>query len=384
MTVLHDDRSHEPGTHVLLLGVGNYPFLKNGTSGKPFHMPMGMGQLSSPPVSVRKMASWFMDGATGFHNPERPLRSMQVLCSSAVPVQLTTGAGRLKTIDPARMSKVERAVNEWMARASRNPDNIAIFYFCGHGVAFGEAENSLLLEGFGGKQTNPMSDAIAFDEMRLGLLRHCEANHQIHLIDACRTPPTKQFTELYGNRVTGNPIAVAGLSLGLRGKIAPIFFAAGLASTAYGDPDKPSLFTEGLLQSMRGTASRNKADQWSIQVNALAEGINQCVASRGEEEQEQYCHPREAGQSFPIHTLRAEPEVMVKVFTRDLRQLPQTILAHEATKTKTRQERLPHPDPWWVSLSSGEYNFEALAAADKKLLAQKVHHVLPPGLEIVL
>lgn len=385
MTVLIDDGQADPGTHVLLVGVGDYPYLKDGDDAKPFDMAMGMGQLSSPPLSVQALATWFMDADAGFHNPDRPLRSIQVLCSADGPVQIDGPDGAPHAVDRARMPTVNRAVIDWMARAGRNPENLAVFFFCGHGLAIGEAENTLLLEDFGGNPADPMVDAIAFNQMRLGVLRHCAAKHQIHLVDACRTPPTKEFMSIYGNGEMGVPIARAGVSRELRGKIAPVYFATGLASAAYGLSGQPSLFTQGLLQSMRGAASRDKDDHWEVQVPALAEGINKCVASMSFQVQPQYCQPHETGQELMIHRLRADPEVIVKVFTRDPNLLPQAILAHVDEDTQAREERPPDPAPWWVALSTGSYRFEALAAGDKtKVLGQRRRYVMPPAVEVGL
>lgn len=385
MTVLLDDGQADPGTHVLLVGVGHYPFLKDGNAPNPFGMPMGMGQLSSPPLSVCALATWFMDAGAGFHNPDRPLRSLQVLCSADAPVQVIGPGGGPQAVDRARMPAVRQAVIDWMARAGRNSENLAVFFFCGHGLAFGEAENALLLEDFGGNPAHPMADAIAFDSMRLGVMRHCVANHQIHLVDACRTPPTKEFLDTYGNGATGDPIAVAGLSRKLRDKIAPVYFATGLASAAYGLNGQPSLFTQGLLQSMRGPASRDKDDHWEVQVPALAEGINKCVASMSFQVQPQYCQPHETGPELMIHRLRADPEVIVKIFTRDPNLLPLAILAHVDEGTQVREERPPDPAPWWVALSTGSYRFEALAAGNKtQVLGQRSKYVMPPGTEVGL
>lgn len=385
MTVLLDDELPDPGTHVLLIGVGDYPYLSE-EDGKPaFEMAMGMGSLSSPPVSVRALTEWFMDPSTGFHNPDRPLRSLQVLSSDANLVFLTDASGVARSVDRARLEGVKTAIANWMTRASRNSDNLAIFYFCGHGLAFGEAENALLLEGFGGNDLNPMADAIAFDSFRLGVMRHCKAKHQIHLIDACRTPPTKQFLQTYGGRMTGDPIATAGLGPMLRDKIAPVYFATGLGAAAYGLDGQPSLFTKGLLQSMRGPASRDKDLHWEVQVPALAEGINKCLASMVFEVQPQYCQPHETGPELMIHRLRGHPEAMVKVFTRDPNLLPQAVLAHIHESGTSRIEREPSPTPWWVALPTGSYRFEALASGDKAtLLGQAKKYVVPPSAEVGL
>lgn len=48
MTVLLDDGQADPGTHVLLVGVGDYPYLKDGDDAKPFEMAMDWGNCPRP------------------------------------------------------------------------------------------------------------------------------------------------------------------------------------------------------------------------------------------------------------------------------------------------------------------------------------------------
>lgn len=385
MTVLFDDGIAAPGTHGLLLGVGTYPFLKEGSApeAERFKLHMNMGQLSSPPRSVEALARWFLDAEGGFHNPERPLRSLQVLCSAVPPVALPGPGGAATVIAGARRAAVHQAILDWKARAGRHEENLAIFYFCGHGLSFGEIQNALLLEDFGANHADPMADAIAFDELRLGLMRHSAARYQVHFIDACRTLPTREFTDQYGDTSTGEAVVAGGLGRQMRDKIAPVFFATGLAAAAYGLPDQASLFTQGLLRCLRGVGSRDADDHWDVTVPAVAEGINKCVESLAFQTQPQYCQPRDTGQSFILHRLRSDPEVIVKVFTRDEALLPQTILAH-ISEANVRTERPPLGVPWWVPLPLGRYTFEAVSAANAAVIGQRTKHVSPPGAEVGL
>ena len=180
MTLLVDDQSAQPGTHVLLIGVGDYPFLKGGSApaAKQFDLHMEMGQLSSPPRSLGELATWFSDPQHGFNNPDRPLRSLELLCSAPQPFEWTDSAGAKHAIARSQTPAVRQAVLDWKARASRNPENLCVFYYCGHGLSFGESQNSLLLDDWGGDTNDPMTSAIS-DEMRLGLMVQCDARFQL-------------------------------------------------------------------------------------------------------------------------------------------------------------------------------------------------------------
>jgi hypothetical protein len=386
MTVLFDDGSPQPGTHVLLIGVGDYPFLKGGAApaAKLFAHHMGMGQLSSPPKSVEELARWFFDGQDGFNNPERPLRSLQMLCSAAVPVVWAPQGAAGQPVAKAKTAGVAQAIKDWMARTNRNEENLAFLYFCGHGLSFGETQNSLLLEDFGGDVNDPMSNAIAFDELRLGLMRQCEARYQCHFIDACRTLPIRDFIDTFGDENTGIAVVSGGLSKKLRDKLAPVFFATGLASVAYGLQDQASLFLQGMLRCFRGVGSRDADDHYEVIVEAVAEGINKCVESLAFQTQPQYCQPRDAGHPFPLHRVRGDPEVIVKVFTRNETLLANTILSHTSETTNVRTERKPLAAPWWVPLPLGKYLFQAVSAQDATVVGQQSKYVSPPGAQVGL
>lgn len=384
MTVLLDDQQATPGTHVLVVGVGRYPFLKDGSAPEAERLAvhMNLGQLSSPRHSVEELTRWFVDGQRGFNNPERPLRSLQVLCSSSAALRLPDLGGQMRDIAPASRANVHRAILDFMARGSRNEENLLIFYFCGHGLAFSEVQNALLLEDFGRNGADPLADAIAFDELRQGLMRQCSARYQVSFIDACRTLPTREFTELYGDESAGQAVVAGGISRKLRDKVAPVFFATGLAAPAYGVPAQASLFTQGLLSCFRGVGSRDEDDQWRVTVPAIAEGINKSVQSLVFERQPQFCQPRDTGQSLVLHHLRGLPEVIVKVCTRDEQLLAQTILVH-TNEGNVSVRREPLNVPWWVPLPSGKYRFEALSPGET-LLGRREKHVSPPGADVVL
>ena len=385
MTVLRDDGKADPGTHVLLIGVGSYPFLEGGTPGQTFVHSMGMGQLSSPPVSVRVLADWFTNPRNGFNNPDRPLRSLAVLCSDVAPFLLEDSTGAEVAVERARMPAVTQAVLAWMGRAGRNTENLAVFFFCGHGVAFGEAETALLLEDFGGNTTDPMDEAIAFEQMRMGVMRQCDATYQCHLIDACRTPVTRAFGDAFDTRKSiGKAIASSGISRALRDKVAPAFLATDIGASAYGLTGQASLFTQALLGAMRGPACREKDDYWEIQAPALAEGINKYIATLNYQTQLQYCQPIANGRELALHRLRAEPEVVVKVFTRDPANLKKSVLVC-LREPDFRMEKTKLSAPWSIALTRGKYRFEARLATDtSQLLGERETDVVPPGKEFGL
>lgn len=386
MTVVFDDQAMKPGTHALLIGVGDYPLLLEGSTpeAQRFEHHMKMGQLSSPPHSIKALADWLRDEAAGFNNPERPLRSMEILCSAATPFSWAPPDGAAQPIERASMVATRRAINEWKVRASRDPDNMALFYFCGHGLQFSPSENALLLDDFGSDLADPMTSAISFGGLRLGLQRQCTARFQCHFIDACRTAPTKAFLDAFGGESSGARVVAGALTREIRERLAPVFYATGLLSAAYGQPNQPSIFMQGMLKCFRGVGSREAVDHYAVTCEAIAEGINKCVESLAFSQVPQYCQPQEAGYPVMLHRIRGDPEVMVKLYTKDEGLLPNVILSHTNQVTNSRVERQPQPAPWWIPLPLGMYLFEAKSAAGAAVIGQLSRHVSPPGAQVGL
>lgn len=387
MTIVFDDQSPQPGTHALLIGVGDYPWLMDGSEpeAERFAHHMKMGQLSSPPLSIEALANWLMDGGNGFHNPKQPLRSLELLCSAATPFRWTPPGGAPTDIQRADRDVTANAIVKWKDRASRNSENIALLYFCGHGLAFSASQNSLLLDSFGRNSAEPMVDAIAIDALRLGLQRHCAARYQCLFIDACRNPPTREFIDTFGDEDAGAAVIAGGVKRTIGEKIAPVYFATGLAAKAYGQAGQPSIFMQGLLKCFRGVASREEADHYAVIFEALAEGINKCVESLAFSTVPQFCQAYEAGYPFAFHRLRDDPEVIVKIFTRDEQLLPDVIFSHarDGTDEPPIERRPGQPSPWWVPLRLGRYIFKAISSQGNPV-GNQLRDVAPPGAQVQL
>src|SRR5258707_5532696 len=120
MTLLIDNKSSSPHTHVLLIGIGSYPYLKGGTQKKKlFAHHENMGQLDSPPHSARRLADWF---ANEFRN-SLPLGSLAMLVSGGRREYLI-GATK-HTLEPATTANAKAAIGGWADRCDRNADNLA-------------------------------------------------------------------------------------------------------------------------------------------------------------------------------------------------------------------------------------------------------------------
>ena len=151
------------GTHLFIVGVGEYPCLLGGDPKQLLEDPMGLKQLSSPPVSAAALASWFLGrqgpsgAAVGFHNPNAPLATVEMLLS---PSQSYTGPGVAPVpVAAATRANIVQSFKLWKDRVAADPGNIAVFYFCGHGVM--GVNDYLMPSDFGAlNPANPWQDLV--------------------------------------------------------------------------------------------------------------------------------------------------------------------------------------------------------------------------------
>src|ERR1044071_6971500 len=125
-----------PATHAIVIGMGYYAHLKGG-SGKKFRNAVGLGQLTSPPLSAHAVARWLIEE---YHHHHKPLGSVSLLCSDSNNrgFEFTVnGRKRSAAVPAATMNEVQQAIWNWHALGNTNANNLLLFYFCGHGVALG-------------------------------------------------------------------------------------------------------------------------------------------------------------------------------------------------------------------------------------------------------
>jgi len=373
MTTFRLDESEGPGTHVFIVGVGAYPHLKGGT-GKETPQPLGMGQLTSPPLSAMKLLEWV---DCELSNPLAPLKSIEILVSQPTPAQYVDKAGLVAEISGATLANFVKAADTWCARAGSDPSNVAIFYFCGHGL--GDGLNSQLLLADYGSENRPLRHAINFSAFRLAM-GACKATKQLFLLDACRVVDPTMLLDPFNlgdsglapGNVTKMPTHVAN----------PVIYSAKAGEQAFGPPNGISYFTEALLHGLgRCGVYLSKGTKWAVSPNQLQMAI---AGLLDDYSGKPHC-PVDGlvGTGFEIHFLGKSPEVVVSVSLRpSAPHVEATIKATCSGKEYVRQDPI---HPWRTFLPSGRCAVNAEFAAPQKFKALPVTlHLHPPWQEIEL
>jgi hypothetical protein len=261
--VLCDD-AKRPRTCVLVIGVGAYPHLKGG-SGPRAARTYNLGQLSSPAVSAARFTDWLQDG---FSNPRAPVGTIDVLISPLDPA-----AAPAQT--PATSGEVQDAFKAWLTECNTHPDNIAWFYFCGHGVRKGD-DLALLLSDFG-RGANSWSGALDFNETWARMRSAPGARTQLFFIDACQDTPAE-----LANEGTPEMLVPVGAPLAARGRNAVALYAVEPGQQAGGARAEVSHFTQVVLEALGGKGAEVLRDSWVVQAHTIGNAIfNLAARARG-------------------------------------------------------------------------------------------------------
>jgi hypothetical protein len=272
------------GTHVLIIGVGGYPHLLGGDPKRLVDDPMGLEQLSSPPASAQALAEWFAgrqaypEAKHGFHNPKAPLASIEMLVSAPWVLEkkaklhrypLPDGAGI--AIDGATRKRIGTCYASWIKRVGAHPDNIGVFYFCGHGVT--GLNDYVLAEDFG-QDSNPWRDAI--DIVTTARAARRKANGALYFfIDSCRE--TKQESLTPGSQAQSLEDVKFKKPMQCFSRL--MLWATGEGQLAHGAEGKPSRFTSALIQALSGFYGEPSPEGqgWFVSGIGLASAIDQLL-----------------------------------------------------------------------------------------------------------
>jgi hypothetical protein len=177
-----------PGVHALIVGVSNYSNLPD--EGDLPHPEWKLNKLTCAASSAHAIFEWVKT------NPLRlPIKSIRLLLSPS-PVEIAKIAG-LDALSPrANRQNFKDAARAWRTDASKNPADMTIFYFAGHGMQRGPEEGILLLDDFLAGDDTVLAKAAELGNIRNGLAPSDDCPQigltQFYFIDACLDRPKAQ------------------------------------------------------------------------------------------------------------------------------------------------------------------------------------------------
>ncbi|MFO0744192.1 MAG: caspase family protein [Myxococcota bacterium] len=330
-----DAKRADPATHVLAIGVADYPLLAADIAAG-VSPPYGLRPVSSPIPSVRDFAAFFESGE--YRNDSAPLGSVF----------------RLESPD---IDQIADGVASWFARCDAHADNVAVFYFCGHGFQRG-GEIAGLANDFGRSQP-PLSrlrEALNLTEL-VDAMARCRASRQWFVFDCCRDIP-EDLAQTIGN--FGAPILDVLHAPPNPGRVSPVMYATGATSAAFGVKERPTRFTAALLRALRGPGADEDAGAWRVDVFSLQKAVEGLMALDNARPGVPKQVPRLAGEAdaLVLHQLAGAPKVPVVIACDPHSATPRAafrVLADGGLVCARDVE----PSAWQVDLEVRGYRVEA-------------------------
>jgi Caspase domain len=352
-----DPGGDAPQAHALLIGVGRYPHLIGGD--KPLAINhFNMGQLSSPPASAQALANWLIEKRTTSHlNMRVPLGTVELLLS---PTDYTDPSGRARTVDDATFANISAAFQAWLARCNRNPDNIGIFYFCGHGLE--RADAYLLASDHGDSVFQPWRNTIHFTATEQGVRAAARARTFCWLIDACRNNP---IDTVRWPLIPAQPLFTPPIQQ-FPPRVTEVLRATTSNGVAHGPPGGGvSYFTAALIRCLDslGASSPLVGTRWRVTTESLRcameelmrrtplpdGGFGRCDAGGSS---------NTFGQPTTLHTLPGAAGVLTTI-TYDPELALEFASLSVGRNGDTLLSRNPAPECWELELEAAKYDIRA-------------------------
>lgn len=368
---------HETGaqTHVLIIGVGDYPHFSDGDSFKGAD-DFGMRQLTSPVHSAKEIANWF---AEHYQHPDAPLGTIRMLFSERGNTSFTPPGEASTNCDRANFVNVREAVRAWKAAGDEDKDNVLLFYFSGHGVSDG-ADMVLILDDYGEDAQAPLDGALDFSQLHRAL-DHCQARTQCYFIDACRVAGENIIDGSNigrGTVVRNDP----GASAGLNPTAAPIFYSTISGEAAYGQTGKMSVFSEAVVAGFNGAAADDTAGTWRVDTSQMLKLIRHYLA-RAEERGEslEQINESEHMVAFDLNIPPDNFHVPVVIGCKNKIENPSAILSWQNSNNMSTRTP-PESEHWDVLLNVADHEFKAEISTGTDRKDQRF--VRPPFREVFL
>ena len=269
---------HEPliggEVRVLVLGAGAYPH-----AGRPTAKVPALQPITSAAQSARK----FCDVVLGpwRYLFEQPLGSIHLLLSDPDQPDGATyvdSSGVAHNIEPCTKENVVAARKAWMADCG--PEDILVFYCCGHGIWLPDESRTFLCSDFGVDPDDPWPYAIALDDFAFGL-KEQPPRRQWLFYDCCANTPPQA-----ANAINGKATALLSATVGGQGKAAARYPQRALSQVrigsavdgalAFGRTGGTSRFFDAVKEAGEGAAfiSQSAHGLWRADMDGLVKAIS--------------------------------------------------------------------------------------------------------------
>jgi Caspase domain len=246
--VFTSDDNHHPATHVFIVGVDDYPWIKN--------LRLGYEPLTSCCRSALAFCDWV---TKKYANRLAPLGSVRLLLSANESFR--SADKRAVEAQAATMANFIEDCIRWAEALRTNKDNIGIFLFSGHGMGALFDRRILALNDVGKYDIAPFQGSISLDNIYGGLAPSESspdfARKQFYFVDTgSGTLPVSIHVERNATHIF--PVSP---TLTRDDREVSLFFGAAPDRFAYAKTDGLTVFVEALLSCLEGQGAEPSEGQ---------------------------------------------------------------------------------------------------------------------------
>jgi hypothetical protein len=354
MTTVFCDGSAKPRMHALVAGVGAYKHLSGGEHPATVWPGPDLGQLTSPPISAEAVGRWLLTNQTT--DPDKPLGSLEMVVSPSLRLDTQQDGGVQVDVEveAATMSGFQESFDRWYQRCNASDENVAFFYFTGHGIQ--KDTLALLLEDVGISSVRFFDQSFDFDGLYDGMAS-CNAGVQCYFVDACRTRPDKDKWKKV------QPRQLLQIEFRPAYRDAPKIFSTVEGEDAYGKPGECTEFTTALLTALDQCAAERSPREatWRVTTESIGKTIRQLLER--DSLLPALFQSEGSARGGAIRTLIGDPFVPFR-----LKCLPEEALAVarmqlvEGTGQVGARRDLPECRVWEDKIRADKYDFKAVFA----------------------
>ncbi|WP_055627729.1 caspase family protein [Streptomyces hirsutus] len=278
MTTVWDSGLAGPAVHALVIGVGAYDWFPDG----PRHVAGRKGdrlsgtftQLGSPPASARALCEGLLEGFRDLPGG-LSLGSLEAVVSAEQEMVLKGGDGARVPLGPATFAGVEEAFRAWYDRCDSDPNNVALFFFCGHGVQVGRGPQALLLQDTGENVHDYFRTAVDLHALVQGMEKN-SALIQCFFVDACRIAPSW----LYGaGDVRAARLLTPDPQPRTRDRV--VVHSTLPGTKAHGPSKGVTRFTKAVLRALLTPESDSTGAAWAVTTETVGKFVRELMAWPG-------------------------------------------------------------------------------------------------------
>lgn len=263
------EKSRDGGcTRLLVLGAAAYPHAREAKLRVPKLKEISSAAMSALDFARNAIQHWE-------DKFPMPLGTVDLLVNDPTVPNGVNFAPFAGALDPPTMTEVKAARKDWMKNA--RPEDVLVFYCCGHGIWLPATGRTFLTASFGSDEDNPWSDAIALDDFALALGEH-PARQQWLIFDCCNNTPSEALKAM---RARAEPLLASAegqrkFMENTHGLLSQVTVASSSpGSESFGKDGRPSRFMEAFLEACGGSGCRRETNGlWWVDQQGIDDAIS--------------------------------------------------------------------------------------------------------------